>query len=196
VTFAGELEPAFAGDGQGNRPQHRDGQSRARVPSHTAPCSAGIGTDWPARRRRAALNLDRPGIPGRACMQRGRGDSEKDVSTHGLSGPSTHGRAVSACKRDSEAISTCHEDRTGMCVNMDFICSPIWVGWLVWMLYGPDREASLLTLQLHWSSTAIGYGPRSESGRYWADRADCRDLSGHSRRFLGSAASGGGYRSL
>ena len=64
---------------------------------------------------------------------------------------------------------------------MDFICSPIWVGWLVWMLCGPDREASLLTLQLHWSPTAIGFGPRSESGRYWADRADCRDLSGHSR---------------
>ncbi len=63
---------------------------------------------------------------------------------------------------------------------MDFIRSPIWVGWLVWTLYGPDREASLLTLQLHWSSTAIGYGPRSESGSYWADRADSRDLSGHS----------------
>ena len=64
---------------------------------------------------------------------------------------------------------------------MDFICSPIWVGWLVWMLHRPDREASLPTLQLYWSSTAIGFGPRSESGRYWADRADCRDLSGHSR---------------
>ncbi len=32
-----------------------------------------------------------------------------------------------------------------VCVNMDFIRSLIWVGWLVWTLYGPDREASLLT---------------------------------------------------
>ncbi len=25
------------------------------------------------------------------------------------------------------------------CVNMDSIRSPIWVGWLVWTFYGPDR---------------------------------------------------------
>ncbi len=64
---------------------------------------------------------------------------------------------------------------------MDFISSSIWVGWLVWTLYGPDREASLLTLHLHWSSTAIGCGPRSESGRYWADRADSSGPQGSKR---------------
>ncbi len=26
------------------------------------------------------------------------------------------------------------------CVNMDSIRSPIWVGWLVWTFYGPDRQ--------------------------------------------------------
>ena len=44
------------------------------------------------------------------------------------------------------------------------------------------------TQRHHWSSTAVGYGPRSESGRHWADRADCEDRSGHSR--FGSAAPG------
>ena len=47
-------------------------------------------------------------------------------------------------------------------------------------------ETSLFRQRHHSSSTAIGYGPRSESGRYWADRADCEDRSGHSR--FGSAA--------
>ncbi len=57
------------------------------------------------------------------------------------------------------------------CVNMDFICSPIWVGWLVWMLCGPDREASLLTLQVYNSTgaplpSAAGRGlSRSAIGR-------------------------------
>jgi hypothetical protein len=53
------------------------------------------------------------------------------------------------------------------CANMDSVRSPIWVGWLVWTLYGPDREASLITQRHHWSSTAVrvGYGPWSESGR-------------------------------
>jgi hypothetical protein len=79
-------------------------------------------------------------------------------------------------------------DHCPPCVNMDFIRSPIWVGWLVWTSYGPDRETSLITQRHHWSSTAVGYGPRSESGRYWADRADCEDRSGHGR--FGSAAPG------
>jgi hypothetical protein len=30
--------------------------------------------------------------------------------------------------------------RSGFCVNMDSIRSPIWVGWLVWTFYGPDRQ--------------------------------------------------------
>jgi hypothetical protein len=43
-------------------------------------------------------------------------------------------------------------------------CIPIWVGCLVGTSYGPDREASLITQHHHRSITAVGYGPRSESG--------------------------------
>ncbi len=45
-------------------------------------------------------------------------------------------------------------------------CIPIWVNWLVWTSYGPDREASLITQHHRRSTTAVrvGYGPRSESG--------------------------------
>ena len=48
------------------------------------------------------------------------------------------------------------------------------------------RRLYLLDTQRHhWSSTAVGYGPRSESGRHRADRSGCEDRSGHSR--FGSA---------
>ena len=45
---------------------------------------------------------------------------------------------------------------------MDSIRSPIWVGWLVWTPYGPDRESSLLTY-LHNDTT--GALPLSATGR-------------------------------